>query len=115
MSGPTWRTDDPAKPGPGRAVAGLGAGVRRRNPTDTLALLKDLSAGVSGWIRYQSREDEAPSRRPRLWIAAGDPAGISRFSLLKRRAVSVSSKGRRLPDPRGFPQTLNLICFGGLP
>ena len=26
--------------------------------TDTLALLKDLSAGVSGWVRYQSREDE---------------------------------------------------------
>ena len=30
----------------------------RANPTDTLALLKDLSAGVSGWISYQSREDE---------------------------------------------------------
>jgi transglutaminase-like putative cysteine protease len=28
------------------------------NPTDTLALLKDLSSGISGWIRYQSREDE---------------------------------------------------------
>jgi hypothetical protein len=28
------------------------------NPTDTLALLKDLSAGVSGCICYQSREDE---------------------------------------------------------
>jgi transglutaminase-like putative cysteine protease len=28
------------------------------NPTDTLALLKDLSIGVSGWIHYQSREDE---------------------------------------------------------
>jgi transglutaminase-like putative cysteine protease len=28
------------------------------NPTDTLALLKDLSVGVSGWIRYQSREDQ---------------------------------------------------------
>ena len=28
------------------------------NPTDTLALLKDLSTGVSGWICYQSREDE---------------------------------------------------------
>jgi transglutaminase-like putative cysteine protease len=26
--------------------------------TDTLALLKDLSAGVSAWINYQSREDE---------------------------------------------------------
>ncbi len=30
----------------------------RSNPTDTLALLKDLSAGVSRWISYQSREDE---------------------------------------------------------
>jgi transglutaminase-like putative cysteine protease len=30
----------------------------RSNPTDTLALLKDLSAGVSEAIRYQSREDE---------------------------------------------------------
>jgi transglutaminase-like putative cysteine protease len=28
------------------------------NPTDTLALLKDPSIGVSGWIHYQSREDE---------------------------------------------------------
>ena len=28
------------------------------NPTDTLALLKDLSTGVSAWICYQSREDE---------------------------------------------------------
>lgn len=30
----------------------------RSTPTDTLSLLKDLSAGVSGWICYQSREDE---------------------------------------------------------
>ena len=30
----------------------------RGNPTDTLALLKDLSAGVSASIRYQIREDE---------------------------------------------------------
>ena len=30
----------------------------RGNKTDTLALLKDLSAGVSKWINYQSREDE---------------------------------------------------------
>jgi transglutaminase-like putative cysteine protease len=30
----------------------------RSKPTDTLSLLKDLSAGVSGWISYQSREDE---------------------------------------------------------
>ena len=30
----------------------------RSSPTDTLALLKDLSAGIPSWIRYQSREDE---------------------------------------------------------
>lgn len=30
----------------------------RSKPTDTLSLLKDLNAGVSGWISYQSRDDE---------------------------------------------------------
>jgi transglutaminase-like putative cysteine protease len=30
----------------------------RGNPTDTLSLLKDLSAGVTKWICYQSRDDE---------------------------------------------------------
>lgn len=30
----------------------------RSDPSDTLALLKDLNAGVSTWIRYQSRDDE---------------------------------------------------------
>jgi transglutaminase-like putative cysteine protease len=30
----------------------------RSNPTDTLSLLKDLSAGVSEETRYQSRDDE---------------------------------------------------------
>ncbi len=30
----------------------------RGNSTDTLALLQDLSAGVSNWINYQSREEE---------------------------------------------------------
>jgi transglutaminase-like putative cysteine protease len=28
------------------------------NPTDTLSLLKDLNAGVTGWIGYETREDE---------------------------------------------------------
>ena len=39
-------------------------GFVRGNPTDTLALLKDLSAGVSAWIRYQSREDEGTQSPP---------------------------------------------------
>ena len=33
-------------------------GFVRSHPTNTLALLKDLSAGVSAWIAYQSRDDE---------------------------------------------------------
>lgn len=33
-------------------------GFVRSNPTDTLSLLKDLSAGVSQWVNYQSREIE---------------------------------------------------------
>ena len=33
-------------------------GFVRSNPTDTLSLLKDLSAGVSQSVRYQSREEE---------------------------------------------------------
>ena len=52
------RTDDPAIPGPGGRLRGWAHAFVRGNPTDTLALLKDLSAGVSGWISYQSREDE---------------------------------------------------------
>ncbi|MCW5735225.1 MAG: transglutaminase family protein [Enhydrobacter sp.] len=30
----------------------------RDRPTDTLALLKDLSGGITGWVGYRSREDE---------------------------------------------------------
>ncbi len=33
-------------------------GFVRSNPTDTLSLLKDLSAGVLAWISYQSRDEE---------------------------------------------------------
>ena len=38
--------------------------------TDTLALLKDLSAGVSHWINYQSREDEG-AQSPTQTLARG--------------------------------------------
>jgi len=41
----------------GRLLDWARAFIRSR-PTDTLALLKDLSAGVSSWIRYQSRDPE---------------------------------------------------------
>lgn len=45
-------------PDPAGQLRGWVRAFIRADPTDTLALLKDLSAGVAEWIRYQSREDE---------------------------------------------------------
>jgi transglutaminase-like putative cysteine protease len=49
---------NPQYPDPSGRLQAWAQGFVRSSPTDTLALLKDLSAGVSGWISYQSREDE---------------------------------------------------------
>ncbi len=45
-------------PDPSGRLRAWAQGFVHGNPTDTLALLKDLSAGVSTWISYQSRDDE---------------------------------------------------------
>jgi len=45
-------------PDPNNRLSSWAQSFVRGNPTDTLALLKDLSTGVSTGIRYQSREDE---------------------------------------------------------
>ena len=45
-------------PDPGRRLRDWAAGFVLGSPTDTLSLLKDLSAGVSSAIGYHSREDE---------------------------------------------------------
>jgi len=45
-------------PDPGGHLRGWAQAFVRSNPTDTLALLRDLSDGVPEWIRYQAREVE---------------------------------------------------------
>ncbi len=45
-------------PDPAGQLGTWARGFVRANPTDTLALLKDLCAGVAAWISYQSRETE---------------------------------------------------------
>ena len=45
-------------PDPGDRISAWARGFVRNVPTDTLSLLKDLSAGVSTGISYQSREEE---------------------------------------------------------
>jgi transglutaminase-like putative cysteine protease len=66
----------------------------RGNPTDTLALLKDISAGVSETIRYQSREDEG-TQSPvdtldRGWGSCRD------FAVLFAEAVRTLGFGARI-------------------
>jgi len=66
----------------------------RDNPTDTLSLLKDLSAGVSESIRYQSREDEgtqSPTQTlDRGWGSCRD------FAVLFAEAVRTLGFGARI-------------------
>ncbi|MDA0664169.1 MAG: transglutaminase family protein [Proteobacteria bacterium] len=45
-------------PDPDRRLQAWAQGFVRGNPTDTLSLLKDLSAGVSQSVAYEIREDE---------------------------------------------------------
>ncbi|MEX2617409.1 MAG: transglutaminase family protein [Alphaproteobacteria bacterium] len=45
-------------PDPDRRLQAWAQGFVRGNPTDTLSLLKDLSAGVSQALAYEIREDE---------------------------------------------------------
>jgi len=63
------------------------------NPTDTLALLKDLSAGVSAWISYQSRDDEGTQSPTETLERGWGSCRISRSFSLKRRAGSDSGRG----------------------
>ncbi len=63
-------------PDPAGRLRGWAKAFVGGNPTDTLALLKDLSIGVSRWIHYQSREDEGTqspteNSRSRLGILPG--------------------------------------------
>ncbi len=48
----------PQYPDPSGRLRAWAQGFVHGHPTDTLALLKDLSAGVPAWIGYQSRDDE---------------------------------------------------------
>jgi transglutaminase-like putative cysteine protease len=79
----------------------------RSHPTDTLALLKDLSAGVSTQIAYQSREDEgtqAPTQTlDRGWGSCRD------FAVLFVEAARSLGFGARIVSGYLFNPDQNLI------
>lgn len=81
-------------PDPAGRLRDWARGFVYANPTDTLSLLKDLSAGVAGWISYQSREDEgaqAPTQTlDRGWGSCRD------FAVLFIEAVRSLGFGARI-------------------
>jgi transglutaminase-like putative cysteine protease len=83
----------------------------RSNPTDTLALLKDLSAGVPGRIRYQSREDEgtqSPTQTlDRGWGSCRD------FAVLFVEAARCLGFGARIVSGYLYNPDQNLVGSSG--
>jgi transglutaminase-like putative cysteine protease len=79
------------------------AGFVRGNPTDTLALLKDLNAGVSATISYQVREDEgtqSPTRTLNLGFGS-----CRDFAVLFVEAARALGFGARIVSGYVFTRT----------
>ncbi|AHB47876.1 transglutaminase [Hyphomicrobium nitrativorans NL23] len=81
------------------------------NPTDTLCLLKDLSAGISEGIRYQSRDDEG-TQSPiqtldRGWGSCRD------FAVLFGEAARSLGFGARIVSGYLYNPDHNIIGSGG--
>jgi transglutaminase-like putative cysteine protease len=89
---------------PERRLASWAESFVLGNPTDTLSLLKDLSAGVSGSLAYETRDDEG-TQTPIESLSRG--AGSCRdFALLFVEAARSLGLGARivsgyLHDPGG--------------
>jgi transglutaminase-like putative cysteine protease len=94
----------------GRLRAWAGDFVRR-NPTDMLSLLKDLSAGVSTWIQYQPREEEgvqSPIQTlDRGWGSCRD------FAVLFVEAARSLGFGSRIVSGYLYSPDQNTIGSGG--
>jgi hypothetical protein len=74
-------------PNPDGRLRGWARGFVGAATSDTLALLKDLGAGVSDAILYQSRDEGVPSRRSPLSTGGGAQAGTSPCSSPRPRAA----------------------------
>jgi len=98
-------------PDPAGQLAGWARAFARANPTDTLSLLKDLSAGVTGWISYQSREDEgtqSPTQTlNRSWGSCRD------FALLFVEAARSLGFGARIVSGYLYNPDLDFVGSAG--
>jgi transglutaminase-like putative cysteine protease len=100
----------PQYPDPMGRLSAWTASFVRGNPTDTLALLKDLNAGISATASYQAREDEG-TQPPARTLDMG--RGSCRdFAVLFVEAARVLGFGARIvsgynyhPSQQGQPGT----------
>ena len=80
-------------PDPTRRLANWARAFILGERTDTLSLLKDLTSGVSGWIRYESRDDEGVQSPIETLDRGVGSCRISPCSLSKQRVAWVSAPG----------------------
>ena len=92
-------------PDPMRRLSTWVAGFVRSNPTDTLALLKDLNAGITATASYQAREEEG-TQPPASTLDLG--RGSCRdFALLFVEAARTLGFGARVVSGYIFNPNLN--------
>ncbi len=97
-------------PDPAGQLRDWARGFVRTNPTDTLALLKDLCAGVAGWIAYQSRESEG-TQSPTETLDRR--AGSCRdFAVLFAEAARSLGFGTRIVSGYLYHPDRNNVAFG---
>lgn len=98
-------------PDPGGQLASWAQGFVWSNPTDTLSLLQDLSAGVSAKLAYQTRDEEG-TQTPLDSLMRG--AGSCRdFAVLFAEAVRSLGFGARLVSGYLYDPGEGLIGSGG--
>ncbi len=83
----------------------------RGSSTDTLSLLKDLCAGISKWIRYQSREEEG-TQSPQQTLDLG--SGSCRdFAVLFADAARSLGFGARIVSGYLYNPGQDIVGSGG--
>jgi transglutaminase-like putative cysteine protease len=97
----------PQHPDPQGRLRAWAQGFVRNTPTDTLSLLKDLTAGVSTQIKYQSREEEG-TQSPiqtldRGWGSCRD------FAVLFADAARMLGFGARIVSGYLYNPNLDLV------
>lgn len=96
---------------PGDRLRLWARGFVRSHPTDTLALLKDLSLGVSAWVSYQSREEQGTqtpiATLERRWGSCRD------FAVLFVEAARTLGFGARIVSGYLFNPDQSLVGSSG--